>query len=191
MATDDKIFFSERGRKPLGSGSCYAYFEVLEPLLDINSVEIFALDDRGVVLGSGRAYKTGGFYQGFLFEVFFSSTPIELISSWQFQRDSWGQRVPRTFTVQMLQRDRWESEGAKVDYIRASASLVAVTNKLPRLKNGWTGPVVCSARSEVFHHPDCRRAKLIRVSCREEYDHAQIPWEQGLNPCQDCLFCLP
>jgi hypothetical protein len=191
MVDSDKVFFSERGRRSLGIGACHAYFEVLASLPDVTSLEIFPLDDRGVVLGRGHEFRSEGFPQGFLFEVFFSSTPPDLISSWQFQEASFGVRSRRTFSVKMLTRELWEQEGSRVDYIRASASLVAVTNKLPNLKNGWTGPVVCSTRSEVFHHPDCRNARSIRDIYRKEYRHAQIPWEEGLNPCSDCLFGLP
>lgn len=190
MFGGEKIFFSERGRRSLGGRSSYVYFEVLVPLPEVNSLEFFALDDRGVVLGSGSHYQSEGYREGYLFEVFFSSTPPDLITRWQCQDKSYGQRSPRTFMIEMLSRERWEREGSRVDYIRASASLVAATNRLPKFKNGWTGPVVWSTRSEIFHHPECPKAKSIKDAYRREYAHAQTPWEEGLSPCQDCLFCL-
>jgi hypothetical protein len=190
MFMGEKVAFAERGRRPLGT-SCYVYFEVMSALPHVTSVEIFALDERGVVLGKGHSYQSEGFRHGFLFEVFFSSAPADLIVRWQFQERSWGSGSPRTFSVQMLNREQWEREGARVDYVRAPASLVAVTNQLPKLKHGWTGPVVGSARSEFFHHPECRKAKAMRETYRRDYPGPQPAWDEGLNPCSDCLSCLP
>ncbi len=185
----EKPIFAERGRRALGSSS-YVYFEVLSPLPNVTSLEIFPVDDRGVVLAKGHVYQSEGFRQGFLFEVFMSA-PADLITRWQFQESSWGACAPQLFSVGMLTREQWERDGRRVDYVRAPASLVAITNRLPKLKNGWTGLVVGSSRSEFFHHPECKKAKAMRETYRREYPNPQLAWDEGLNICSDCLFCLP
>ena len=191
MVNQEVVFFAERGRRDFGGVACYAYFEVRAPVPGFTTLEVVALDDRRTVLGIGRCYKSEEFRPGFLFEVFFHSVPAHLVHKWQFQLSSYGQRKAEVYLVDMLTPEQWKKEGARVDYIRAPAGLVAVTNKLPNLKNGWRGKVVASVRSEIFHHPGCSKAMRIKETTRVEFESPQVPWEEGLSPCEDCLWTLP
>ena len=179
----------ERGRKHSSSFHCNAYFEVISTPPGITHLEVYALNDAGIVLGKGDERRSSNLEQGMLFEVLLF-TQADQIAYWQIQAGNYIS-FKHVCRLNALTNEQYRYASKPVKYVEPPSDVLDVVHALPKLKNDWKGSVVGSIRSGFFHHADCRKARALKPENRQEYSDPQPAWDKGLRPCFDCLFALP
>lgn len=173
-----KVIVRERGRR--GSvGSCYAYFEVVEVEgATPHSIQIFAIDHAGRLIGKGTDYSRS-YQPGMLLEVYFNSVPAEAVAQWQVQPcASLGSADPRGLVVVDADSEPGELSAGQIEDAHVRSF---------NIKDGYAGEVHGNRRAHVFHHPKCSAAKAMDDKRRRLFDSPDTAIRAGFTPCFNCL----
>ena len=188
MDSSTDFAFRERGRTSMSVTFCRAYFEVLSTPAHVNTLEVYAINGAGHVIGHGTVHRIEGMRAGMIFELRLTAQ-TDQVFRWQMQGGSI--QSPRSYVchVEALTKEETEDLTETIRYVEPPSSVAEATKVMPKLKNGWSGVVIGSNRSSYYHHPDCRRARALNPGSRHEYSEPRQAWEAGLQPCFDCLWC--